>query len=100
MHKLVSLIIKQSLAAILALLTANLICAQPCSNPYHEVGEWAKLPNGRIMGAVGKVTFDPDGEHIWAVIRCSATEPERFGDECLGSDSDPILKFDQEGNVV
>jgi hypothetical protein len=52
------------------------------------------------MGAVGKVTFDPDGEHIWAVIRCSATEPERFGDECLGSDSDPILKFDQEGNVV
>ncbi len=52
------------------------------------------------MGAVGKVTIDPEGEHIWAVIRCDAAEPERFGDECLGSDLDPILKFDQEGNVA
>lgn len=74
--------------------------AQPYPNPYAEVGEWAKPPNGRTMGAVGKVTIDPDGEHIWAVIRCDATARDRFGNECLGSDLDPILKFDQEGNVV
>lgn len=74
--------------------------AQPYPNPYRMVENWAKLPDGRTMGAVGKVTIDPDGEHIWAVIRCDATEPERFGDECLDSDLDPILKFDQEGNVV
>jgi DNA-binding beta-propeller fold protein YncE len=73
---------------------------QPYPNPYMTVENWAKLPNGRNMGAVGKVAIDPDGEHIWAVIRCDATEPERFGDECLDSDLDPILKFDQEGNVV
>jgi len=74
--------------------------SQPYPNPYKLVEDWAKLPDGRMMGAVGKVTVDPDGEHIWAVIRCDATEPDRFGDECLDSDLDPIVKFDQQGNVV
>ncbi len=74
--------------------------AQPYPNPYQLVEGWANLPDGRTMGAVGKVTIDPDGEHIWAVIRCDATAPDRFGNECLDSDLDPILKFDQEGNVV
>ena len=74
--------------------------AQPYPNPYRVVENWAKLPNGRIMGAVGDVTIDPDGVHIWAIIRCDATAPGRFGDECLDSDLDPVLKFDQEGNVV
>jgi DNA-binding beta-propeller fold protein YncE len=73
---------------------------QSYPNPYRLIENWAKLPEGRIMGAVGKLAIDPDGEHIWAVIRCDATEPERFGDECLDSDLDPILKFDQQGNVV
>ncbi len=74
--------------------------SQPYPNPYQLVENWAKLPDGRIMGAVGKVTVDRDGEHIWAIIRCDATEPDRFGNECLDSDLDPIIKFDQEGNVV
>lgn len=73
---------------------------QSYPNPYQLVENWAKLPDGRIMGAVGKVTVDPDGEHIWAIIRCDATEPDRFGNECLDSDLDPIIKFDQEGKVV
>jgi DNA-binding beta-propeller fold protein YncE len=51
------------------------------------------------MGAVGKVTIDPDGQHIWAVIRCDAGG-DRFGSECLDSDLDPVIKFDLEGNVV
>ena len=81
--------------------------AQSLPNPYRlwmtdgEVDGWVKLPNGRTMGAVGGVTIDNDGEHVWAVIRCDATEwPARFGNECLDSDLDPILKFNQEGNVV
>jgi DNA-binding beta-propeller fold protein YncE len=74
--------------------------AQPYPNPYRVVENWAKLPNGRIMGAVGDISIDPDGVHIWAIIRCDATAPGRFGDECLDSDLDPVLKFDQEGNVV
>lgn len=77
-----------------------ILSAQPYPNPYREVDNWAQLPDGRTMGAVGDVAVDPDGEHIWAVIRCDATAPERFGNECLDSDLDPILKFNQEGQVV
>ena len=73
--------------------------AQALPNPYRTVDGWAQLPDGRQMGAVGGVTIDPDGEHIWAVIRCDAGA-ERFGYECLDSELDPVLKFDQEGNVA
>ncbi len=79
---------------------ASQAIAQPYPNPYREVDTWAKLPDGRTMGAVGDITIDPDGEHIWAVIRCDATAPERFGNECLDSDLDPVLKFNQDGEVV
>jgi len=87
--------------AVVALLSfASQAMAQALPNPYRAVDTWAKLPDGRTMGAVGDVTVDPDGDFIWAVIRCDATAPERFGDECLDSNLDPVLKFDQEGNVV
>ena len=75
------------------------LVAQSLPNPYRIVNDWAKLPGGRTMGAVGGVTMDPDGRHIWAVIRCDAG-PERFGWECRDSDLDPVLKFDPDGNVV
>ena len=74
--------------------------AQVSPSPYRTVDGWAKLPDGRQMGAVGDLAIDPDGEHVWAVVRCDASEPGRFGNECLDSDLDPILKFDREGNVV
>lgn len=74
--------------------------AQPYSNPYRMVEGWAKLPEGRKMGAVGGVAIDPDGEHVWAVVRCDSAEPGRFGNECLDSDLDPVLKFDMEGNML
>jgi DNA-binding beta-propeller fold protein YncE len=74
--------------------------AQALPNPYRAVEGWAKLPAGRQMGAVGDVTMDPDGQHIWAVVRCDATAPDRFGNECLDSNLDSLLKFDLKGNVV
>ena len=83
----------------LAILSAVPLAAQNSSNAYAIVDGWAKLPGGREMGAVGKVTIDPDGRHVWAVVRCDAG-PERFGSECLDSDLDPVIKFDPEGNVV
>ena len=56
---------------------------------------------GSAMGAVGKVAIDPDGRHIWAVVRCERLEdPARFGDECRDSKTDPILQFSPEGKVV
>ena len=73
--------------------------AQALPNPYRTVDNWAKLPADRTMGAVGGVTIDPDGEHLWAVIRCDAGA-DRFGNECLDSNLDPILKFNAEGHVV
>jgi DNA-binding beta-propeller fold protein YncE len=101
-----------SVMAALSLATlAGGLVAQNSSNPYRTwddpsqgVDGWVKLPAGRQMGAVGDVTMDPDGVHVWAVVRCDAFDPisapGRFGNECLDSDLDPILKFDHEGNVV
>ena len=74
--------------------------AQPYPNPYRAVDNWAKMPAGRPMGAVGDLKLDPDGQHLWVIVRCTATEPERFGSECLDSDADPILQFDLQGNLV
>ena len=75
------------------------LLAQPYPNPWRNV-EWGDLPDGRTWGAVGDLDVDPDGVHMWAVVRCDATAPDRFGDECLDSDLDSVLKFDAEGNVV
>ena len=88
-----------ALAALSLPLFAPSLAAQNSSNAYAIVDGWAKLPGGREMGAVGKVTMDPDGRHIWAVVRCDAGG-ERFGTECLDSDLDPVIKFDPEGNTV
>ena len=74
--------------------------AQALPNPYRAVDGWAQLPDGRQMGAVGGITTDAGGDHIWAVVRCDATAPERFGNECLDSDLDPVLQFDLDGHVV
>ena len=86
-------------AVALAVAGTSVAPAQVLPNPYRQVEGWAKLPDGREMGAVGKVTMDPDGEHLWAVIRCDAPG-EFFGWECLDSDLDPVVKFDMDGNAV
>ena len=100
MNKMIKMHRSILILSCLMLCCSLTISAQPYPNPYRVVENWAKLPDGRTMGAVGDVAVDPDGEHIWAIIRCDATARERFGDECLDSDLDPVLKFDQQGNVV
>ena len=90
----------RTVAAVAAVLGGAIdAAAQALPNPYRTVAGWAKLPNGREMGAVGDVAIDTDGRHVWAVIRCDAGA-ESFGWECLDSDLDPIVKFDPDGNVV
>lgn len=85
---------------LVALCFNSALIAQPYPNPYANVESWANLPGGRTMGAVGDVDVDADGVHMWAVIRCDATAQDRFGNECVDSSLDPIIKFDAEGNVV
>lgn len=89
-----------TLASIVLLCAASTAGAQSYPNPYRAVEGWATLPGGRPMGAVGGVQMDPDGEHVWAVVRCDAIDPARFGNECLDSDLDPVLRFDLDGNVT
>jgi len=92
-------------AAVLALAASagpgSVLAAQALPNPYRMVEAWATLPGGRGMGAVGDVTVDRDGRHIWAVIRCEPlADPARFGDECRDSKADVIYKFAPDGTVV
>ena len=69
--------------------------AQPYPDPFRMVEGWAKLPPGRNPGAIGGVVVDPDGKHLWAVIRCDAGA-DKFGYECLDSDLDAVVKFSLE----
>jgi len=62
-------------------------------NPYLTVNDYFKMPPGRTWGATSGVDIDIDGESIWVGERCGANS-------CAGSDLDPILKFDRDGNLV
>ena len=100
-----SLVMWMCAVAALALMVPPEATAQTSGpSPYRLVDDWAKLPDGRPMGAVGKVTMDPDGDHLWAVIRCDArgfdVTPSRFGNECVDSDLDSVIKFDLDGKAV
>ncbi len=62
-------------------------------NPYETVRDWGTIPAGRVWGSVSALQADIDGTHIWVADRCGANS-------CAGSDVDPILKMDPDGNVV
>lgn len=62
-------------------------------NPYETVRNWGTLPDGRSWGSVSAVHVDIDGIHIWAGDRCGTNS-------CVGSNVDPIVKLDPQGNVV
>ena len=89
----------KSLVLLAALGCTTAALGQALPNPYRLVDGWAKLPGGRQIGAVGDVDVDPDGAHIWAVLRCDAPG-EKFGYECLDSDLPVVVKFAPDGNAV
>ena len=80
--------------SVLLLLLAGLANAQNSApNPYETIEGWAELPNGRVWGATSAIYPANDGKHIWVAERCGTNL-------CVGSDVDPVLLYDQEGNVV
>lgn len=59
--------------------------------PFHEDG-WAKLPNGRKLGATSGLAIAPDG-NVWVFERCGAGN-------CAGSNVAPVIKFDPSGKYL
>src|SRR6185503_8519714 len=62
-------------------------------NPYQTVEGWAKMPEGRTWGSTSAVAIDKDGVSIWVGERCGVNN-------CVGSNLDPVLKFDSTGKLV
>jgi len=62
-------------------------------NPYQTIEGHFKMPAGRTWGSTSAVEIDKDGKSIWVAERCGTNS-------CLNSNLDPILKFDENGNLV
>jgi DNA-binding beta-propeller fold protein YncE len=85
---------KTMLVALLATAFSGLAHAQnDAPNPFNTVDDWAKLPAGRIWGATSAIYPANDGKNIWIAERCGANL-------CVGSDVDPVMLFDSDGNVL
>ena len=79
---------------IAMLVTAGAAQAQNSApNPYKTIEGWAKLPAGRVWGATSAVYPANDGRNIWVAERCGTNL-------CVGSDVDPVMLFDPDGNVI
>lgn len=61
------------------------------SDAYAIEEDFFELPPGRRVGATSGFAIHPDGSSIWVFDRCGATD-------CVGSDLDPIMQFDAQGN--
>ncbi len=62
-------------------------------NPYRTIEGWAKMPEGRTWGSTSAVAIDNDGTSIWVAERCGTNA-------CVGSNLDPVLHFDANGNLL
>lgn len=86
---------KTTLSLVIFVLTsAGIASAQNnAPNHYRTIEGWAQLPDGREWGATSAIYPANDGEHIWIAERCGTNL-------CVGSDVDPVMLFDANGNVV
>ena len=63
-------------------------------NPYARDETYFKIPKTMNLGGTSGIDFDHDGKSIWIAQRCGGQ------DYCIGSDADPIWKFDGQGRLV
>jgi DNA-binding beta-propeller fold protein YncE len=80
-------------AAQVSTSTAHMAPTNSLPNPYKSIANWAKFPAGRNWGSTAGVDIAPDGKTVWAVDRCGSNT-------CVGSNLDPILKFDTNGKLL
>ncbi len=52
-----------------------------------------KMQSDRPIGSTAGISISPDGKSIWVFDRCGAND-------CVGSDLDPIMQFDLDGNQL
>ena len=52
-----------------------------------------KMRSDRPIGSTAGISISPDGKSIWVFDRCGAND-------CVGSDLDPIMQFDLDGNQL
>ena len=81
-------------AFTLALVVAAPLAAQAQSttNPYRPDYAWGDLPDGRSWGSISAIFPAADG-NLWVAERCGQNS-------CVGSDLDPVLLLDPDGNVL
>lgn len=72
---------------------ANVTPVNDLPNPYETHRNFGTLPDNRKWGSVSGIHVDIDGEHIWVADRCGTNS-------CVGTDVDPVVKMDSNGNVV
>ena len=78
--------------ALLALAAPRIQAQSTTTNPFRPDYAWGKLPAGRAWGSTSAIEIAADG-NVWVAERCGANT-------CVGSDVDPILLFDKEGNLL
>lgn len=79
-------------AAALLAFPVGSVHAQVANNPFKPDYSWGKLPDGRSWGSISAMYPATDG-NLWVAERCGQNS-------CVGSDLDPVLLLDTEGNVL
>src|SRR5579884_1662524 len=63
-------------------------------DPYWRNEAFFHWPAGRKFGSISAIDIDKDGKSIWVAERCGGQST------CIGSHVNPVIEFDQNGNVV
>ena len=90
---------KKFSAVVLLIAVASASFAQVRDNRFNPSSDFTidyhffKMQTGRPIGSTAGISISPDGESIWIFDRCGAND-------CVGSDLDPIMQFDLDGNQL
>ena len=84
---------------LLTVALASISFAQDRDNRFNPSSDFIidnhffKMQSDRPIGSTAGISISPDGGSIWVFDRCGAND-------CVGSDLDPIMQFDLDGNQL